>query len=318
MAFWSGERLALELPKLILTFDSSRIDCASYKLCVGSQVFATSDKFQTAAPTDPVVSVLDKSAPNNILRIRPGQFAFILTEETVSVPTNAFALISMSTRFKFKGLINVSGFHVDPGWSGQLLFTVYNAGPAEIMVERGHPMFLIVYADLDQKSSMVFGTGAPGLSLTKPGQNAIRPELLQNMTEQVFSPLMLQRRIEDIREKMGSLETDLHSKMRSVEGTASLFKNMSLGVTTGVALLFAGAALFATFAPATLGIILARMMETGGYEMRLKPAESCPSTVCADAAVRKSIGGASAPASTAPATASVTPIPADATVSGKK
>jgi dCTP deaminase len=247
MAFWSGEKLAKELPDLIQKFNLGNIDCASYRLCVGQQVFATSDKFATSAPTDPLVSVLGDS-PNNTLRIKPGQFAFWMTEEVVSVPNDALALISMRAGYKFKGLINVSGFHVDPGWKGKLLFSVYNAGPAEVILERGEPAFLIVYADLDRDSEKIY-SGA------SKGQHKIETKLLQNMTEQVFSPLMLQRRIED-----------LFGKVAQVEQTARMLK--VVGTIAGI--IIALAALFAAFAPATLGIITAKIIEQGGYEMKIK------------------------------------------------
>jgi dCTP deaminase len=48
------------------------------------------------------------------------------------------------------GLINVSGFHVDPGFYGKLIYAVYNAGPSEIHLSRGTEMFLIWFADLDK------------------------------------------------------------------------------------------------------------------------------------------------------------------------
>jgi hypothetical protein len=41
------------------------------------------------------------------------------------------AFISMRTAFKFKGLVNISGFHVDPGYKGKLIFAVFNASPTK-------------------------------------------------------------------------------------------------------------------------------------------------------------------------------------------
>jgi dCTP deaminase len=50
---------------------------------------------------------------------------------------------------KFKGLVNVSGFHADPGFHGHLIFAVFNAGPASIHVGCGDPWFQLMLADLD-------------------------------------------------------------------------------------------------------------------------------------------------------------------------
>jgi dCTP deaminase len=43
MAFWSGEKLAAELPALIDPYEPSRIDCAAYTLSLGPEVFVTTD-----------------------------------------------------------------------------------------------------------------------------------------------------------------------------------------------------------------------------------------------------------------------------------
>ena len=45
----------------------------------------------------------------------PGQFAFLLTKEVVSVPADALAFISIRVKTKFRGLVNVSGW---PGCNG--------------------------------------------------------------------------------------------------------------------------------------------------------------------------------------------------------
>ena len=267
MSFWSGEKLADTLPSLVRPYAASNLDCASYRLSVGEEVFVTSDKFQTGSPTDPLVSILSKQSPANILRIHPGQFAFLLTEEEVDVPEHAMALISMRAGYKFKGLINVSGFHVDPGWSGKLLFSVYNAGPSEIIVRRGEPMFLIVYADLDRTSNKTY---VP----TAGKQMSIKTDLLQNMTGQVFSPLMLQRRMTELDAKLNSVTTDFNSELIAVKGIVNTFTAVTVSVTGMAGLLIATAALFATFAPATLGVILARTIDLGGYDLRLKLPDS--------------------------------------------
>lgn len=264
MAFWSGEELAEHLPGLIDVFNPKNLDCASYRLSVGDQVFATSDKFASSAPSAALVSVLE-DPPNNLLRIRPGQFAFLMTLESVRVPSNALALISIRAGYKFKGLINVSGFHVDPGWEGKLLFSVYNAGPAEVIVERGEPMFLIVYADLDRASAKTYNGGSKG-------QVDIKASLLTNMTEQVFSPLMLQRHLVELEKRTNEIDTKLDKSMSTVNAAIT-------ALIVIVTLLIAVFTLFATIAPGWFGVTLAKTLETAGYEIRQKQPDSGPNDV---------------------------------------
>jgi len=120
-------------------FDENRIEQASYALSLGGEAYTTDNK-------DKKTQVLNES--NKRININPGQFALLLTDEYINVPTNKLALISFKAGSKLKGLINVSGFHVDPGWKGRLLFSVYNAGPAPIILEHGIPYFLIWFSDL--------------------------------------------------------------------------------------------------------------------------------------------------------------------------
>ncbi|MDB5638436.1 MAG: Deoxycytidine triphosphate deaminase [Bradyrhizobium sp.] len=148
-SFWSGETLTERLAGLIEPFSPERIDCAAYTLAVGPEVYVSPND-QTVDPTTVTVR---KLADGEAFTIPPGQFAFLLTEEVVSVPADAIAFISIRARTKFKGLVNVSGFHVDPGYRGQLTFAVFNAGPVPIHIRRGQPTFLIWYARLDRETA---------------------------------------------------------------------------------------------------------------------------------------------------------------------
>ncbi|NUT75045.1 deoxycytidine triphosphate deaminase [Pseudomonas sp. C1C7] len=248
MAFWSGEKLAQHLPSLITPYISSNIDCASYKLSVGEQAFVTSEQLESTEPAAKLVTVLG-TAPDNMLRIAPGQFAFILTLENIKVPINALALISMRAKYKFQGLINVSGFHVDPGWDGKLLFSIYNAGPQAVVVEKGEAMFLIVYSDLDRDSNEIYRGGSQG-------QNSIKPDLLTKLTSQTFSPQVLKRQLDQVHEKLSNLQ--LRMGITASVATA-------IGIVLGI--IVAGFALL----PSWTGVVIARTLDSAGYEIRQKP-----------------------------------------------
>ncbi|MBD2204900.1 deoxycytidine triphosphate deaminase [Calothrix sp. FACHB-1219] len=145
MSFWSSQTLNSRLRNLIAPFNPDQIQSASYELCLGEEVYIS------ALPDTPIkerkkIILGDKET----VPIPPGQFAFLITAETIQVPKNALAFISIKFKFKSSGLINVSGFHVDPGYNGKLIFAVYNAGPLNFHVARGERFFSIWYADLDQ------------------------------------------------------------------------------------------------------------------------------------------------------------------------
>jgi len=54
---------------------------------------------------------------------------------------------------KQKGLVNVSGFHVDPGFEGNLALSVYNAGPSNVYFKYKEEVFTIFFFKLHKKVS---------------------------------------------------------------------------------------------------------------------------------------------------------------------
>lgn len=148
--FWSGETLGERLKTLIDPFVPERVDCAAYTLSIGPEVYVSPND-QTADPTTVTIRKLNDG---EAFTIPPGQFGYLLTEEVVSVPADALAFISIRAKTKFRGLVNVSGFHVDPGFQGQLTFAVFNAGPVPVHLRRGQPTFLIWYASLDRETAL--------------------------------------------------------------------------------------------------------------------------------------------------------------------
>jgi dCTP deaminase len=188
--FWSGETLRKRLPPLIEPFQLERIDCAAYTLSVGPELYVSPND-QTADPT--TVSVR-KLGLGDAFTIPPGQFAFLLTEEIVTVPADALAFISIRARVKFRGLVNVSGFHVDPGYHGQLTFAVFNAGPVPIHLRRGQPIFLIWFASLDRETAV-----------KKDGalHSGIDTEVITGIAGELQSFASLSKKIKDVDKTLG-------------------------------------------------------------------------------------------------------------------
>jgi len=113
---------------------------ASYDLRLGEEVFVTPEK----QPKQ-----LQKG---QILNINPGQFAVLTTQEYLEIPEDLLGFITVRFRYKSKGLVNISGFHVDPGFKGHLVFSVYNSGPATVTLRQGDPVFSIFFAEISPKT----------------------------------------------------------------------------------------------------------------------------------------------------------------------
>ncbi len=188
--FWSGETLKERLPHLIEPFEQSRVDCAAYTLSVGPEVYVS----PSSQETDPMAVTVCQLARIKAFTIPPGQLAFLLTEETVTIPDDALAFISIRAKIKFRGLVNVSGFHVDPGYSGQLTFAVFNAGPIPIHLKRGQELFLIWYAGLDRKTNLKKKDTAP---------EGLNTEIITGVAGKLQSFSSLSTKITDVDKALG-------------------------------------------------------------------------------------------------------------------
>lgn len=199
MGFWSGRRLLDEGSAIDLVdpFDEQMIDCSAYTLTLGGEAYVT-PHFGNSGPglkqsLNPFETVQiagqTRRHGGGSVAIPPGQFALLLTQETISIPPASMGFISLKSKPKFGGLINVSGFHVDPGFSGKLIYSVFNAGPSAVHLTRGDPLFLLWLADLS-------GEVREGeYQKTSAGYSEIPSEFVTRMASENHSLETLSRRV---------------------------------------------------------------------------------------------------------------------------
>jgi dCTP deaminase len=192
MSFLNGETIKERILELIVNHDGSssplefrnvlesKVDCNSITLSLGPEGYVTGAKLKQKIQLNDDVQIT----------ISCGQFAILLTEEFISIPNDLFGMISMKSKFKFMGLINVSGFHVDPGWKGRLIFTVYNAGPDDINIARGDPAFLIWFATLNEKTVLTKEIETPC--------SKIKTDFINQLKSEEYSPQLLIKRIQSV------------------------------------------------------------------------------------------------------------------------
>jgi dCTP deaminase len=226
MAFWSSQKLETNLAKLVDKPDRNLVDCNAVTLRVGREIYITPG-LEQPAPNSHTKQLLDNSAP---FTVPPGQFAFLLTEEVVTIPPEVMGFISIKATFKSKGLVNVSGFHVDPGWTGPLIFSVFNAGPAAVHLQRGMPLFLLWIADLDEASKK---------RKTTPGPAGIPPTMINNITGVVDSLYALENRTRDELKKLSDKDTELSNRMHAMDKTWHRVL-LGFGIAGGILLIATG------------------------------------------------------------------------------
>ncbi len=175
MPFWSSQTLRVRIPaeQLVEPYDQNRIRHGAYEMGVGPEAFVTSN------PSDKTLVPAGAK-----IVIPPGQFGLLVTRETVRIPANLIAFISIRAGTKFQGLVNVSGFHADPGYRGQLKFAVYNAGSQPIVLDQDQRVFMIWFADLDHTDDDPYQN-------PPPAPNVITADDVARIQGEVASPAVL-------------------------------------------------------------------------------------------------------------------------------
>ena len=171
---------------LIRQWEEEGLQQWSYDLRLGGEVFLSSEKDLTALGEGGSIS------------IQPGEFALLVTKEELKMPTRIAGFISLKFTYALKGLVNISGFHVDPGFEGKIVFSVYNAGPNPVVMRQGDPVFMIIFATLDGdagerpkwatfrqtkrlKSDWISSVKGPAVSLTRLNTEVERLRNLVNL-----------------------------------------------------------------------------------------------------------------------------------------
>lgn len=187
MAFWSSDKIKTRqaLDPLITDFNPDRVKQGAYELSMGAQAAVSRSGWNKVI----------KLKLRETLYIPPGQFALLLSEEVVCIPADVVSFISLKTSVKSQGLVNVSGFHVDPGFRCRLKFWVYNAGNDDIPIQRGDPVFLIWFSDLDAPTSDPYDKNSAA-------HNEITSADLRQLRGHLASPAALAKQIRKLEHKI--------------------------------------------------------------------------------------------------------------------
>jgi len=223
VTFWNTQALKkrISADRIIEPYDEGRVKSAAYEMAVGSEAFVTSN-----------ASDKTQLSPGAKVVIPPGQFGLLTTQEKLRIPTDVIALISIRASIKFQGLVNVSGFHVDPGYVGPLKFAVYNAGSQPIVLDQGQAVFMIWFTSLDAADANPYN---------KPkgdGTVVITAEDVTRIQGEVASPAALKKQIDELKQELdkrfNDIQTDIDKKWHATE-QLRLNQKWALGVFITIA-----------------------------------------------------------------------------------
>jgi len=140
--FLTGEGIKQQVKNLFRDeIDEKHIEGASCDLTLGQEVYISGREYPELLSRD-----------NPFVSIPRGQFALLMTDEYVKIPKDCLGFISIKFKIKAQGLINISGFHVDPGREGRIVFSVFNAGPSDVVLKYEDPAFMIFFYKLEHRA----------------------------------------------------------------------------------------------------------------------------------------------------------------------
>ncbi|RZK44825.1 MAG: hypothetical protein EOO61_02410 [Hymenobacter sp.] len=157
--------------------------------------------------------------------IAPGQFALLLTKEIIKIPRKNLGFISIKAGIKFQGLINVSGFHVDPGYEGRLKFSVYNAGSKTIVLQEGQRLFPLWLGEFNQELSI-----QDAYDGKHQDQKTISGDDVSRIAGTVISSSVLNEQQKELVRRVADFETSTIGSYNSNIANARLFFTAISGV----------------------------------------------------------------------------------------
>jgi dCTP deaminase len=254
--------------RLIEPFQEGRISGCAYELTLGDPAYLTRNESERAqelskGKTPGVLSFRELGT----ITIPPGKFALLLTDEVVHIPDDVLGFISIKAKKKWAGLINVSGFHVDPGFKGQLLFSVFNAGPADVVLKNKEPFFLIFFARLETAVTEKF-------AYRKPGPSEIPTDLIQTMSAPLASLQAIATEIRELRTTASDAKVAADAS-RSIALVSITVAGLAIAIA-----LAAGAQLFQSINTARTAAEAKALIQYPGSSNTPAVAVQCPAAAC--------------------------------------
>lgn len=216
--FWGPKELQAKLGDggRVQPFCENQIKGASYQLSIGEEVYVSPTDDATDSSSKSITRLKEREA----FAIPPGQFAFLLTQEVVKVELEEIAFISIRAKTKYRGLVNVSGFHVDPGFTGRLTFAVFNAGPVTVHLRRGQDIFLIWFADLSD----------PSEEYRPKGPRGIQSEFISGIGGKLHSLASLASAVDNVEQKFEKRLSAVTRELAIFRVTAAIIATLLIGV----------------------------------------------------------------------------------------
>lgn len=165
--------------------------------------------------------------------INPGEVVYVLSKEKLNLPNDMYMHLSANRGMSEYGILTLGGFAVDPGYSGRLMFGLYNYSCTPFPLIPGEKLVGAVFYQFDEEeASSISEINAPK-SINK------FPPRLVNIIDK-YSPVGLssledsikaiKEQMEIVRQELNKNKDELYDLRRLVQDTQEQTNKMSRSI----------------------------------------------------------------------------------------
>jgi len=84
--------------------------------------------------------------------IKPGEIAFVMTEESLDLPNDIYCQLSTKRKLSLDGIVILGGLIIDPNYKGRLIFGLYNLSSRNYPLLPGRKLVAGVFYKVNKKT----------------------------------------------------------------------------------------------------------------------------------------------------------------------
>jgi deoxycytidine triphosphate deaminase len=144
--------------KLIGGFKPGMCKGASYDLTLGDEYYIF-DSNQSPSTKFKVIPLNSKES----LKIPPGEVCYAITSESLNMPDDLTAILSLPMGLIKKGLMLTKQPPIDQGYKGKIVCMLYNLSANDVSIKRGEKILTIEFIKLNAPSDVEYQGTYQGL-----------------------------------------------------------------------------------------------------------------------------------------------------------
>jgi dUTPase/cell fate (sporulation/competence/biofilm development) regulator YmcA (YheA/YmcA/DUF963 family) len=172
--------------------------------------------------------------------IKPGEIAFVMTEESLELPDDIYCQLSTKRKLSLNGIVILGGLIIDPNYKGKLIFGLYNLSSRVYPLIPGKKLVAGVFYRVNSKSDKIPDTinDFPAELIqavvdTKPNSVSAINTTIDNIRSVINE---LRAEIQEIKKNLdrdGEWKTDFQNKLTDITNLVKqIGENLNKEVTT--------------------------------------------------------------------------------------